>query len=147
MTQEEFFEDLKYPLGEFYKDAYNEGYNAANLKKEFDPLCMPNLCFSLADTIDSDDNRQMKFYHQRIERGFDETELWNLDATILKFILPRLKEFKETTCGYPNGFSNLKEWTECIQKMIDSIESIIKDEDPQYEGWELFKQYFFNLWN
>jgi hypothetical protein len=121
--------------------------NKINLNKEFDPICLKNMCFSLADKLDSEDPRQLDFYKQRIEKGFDDSELWNLDTTILKFILPRLKVFKEITPNFPNEFNDLKEWTNCIQKMIDSIESIINDDDPHYEGWELFKQYFFDLRN
>lgn len=147
MTHEEFFENLHWPLNEFYKDAYNEGYKKANMEKEFDPITMKNINFSLSDSIDSDDERQLTFYKQRIERGFDDTELWNLDSTILKFILPRLKAFKESTNGHPATFETLDDWKHCLQKMIDSIESIIEDDNPDYEGWYLFKEYFFNLWD
>lgn len=38
---------------------------------------------------------QNKWKLERKLRGFDTTELWNLDATIAEFILPRLIAFKE----------------------------------------------------
>lgn len=38
---------------------------------------------------------QKRWELERKSRGFDSTELWNLDATIAEFILPRLIAFKE----------------------------------------------------
>lgn len=147
MTQNEFLEDVKVSLKERCNTVYNEGYSKALSNTKFDPIGMKNLCFSLASSLDCDDKRQLKFYQQRTTRGFDDTELWNLDTTILKFIIPRLKEFKKKTVGYPTVFKSLDEWKQCIQKMIDSMESIIEDVDANYDGWELFKEYFFSLWD
>lgn len=112
-----------------------------------DTLGMENVCFSLAKECSTDDEeRQTLWKKQRMERGFDDTELWNLDNTILKFVLPRLKAFKDVAVGTPYNFDEEK-WEECIDKMIKSIESIIEDGDNvDYEGFELFKKYFFNLW-
>lgn len=128
--------------------SYNEGYVQANKDKEFDPLMHPNINFSLVSTLSEIGERKELYKKQRIERGFDDTELWNLDSTILKFVLPRLKAFKECTCGYPGNVKSEEEWQNILQKMIDSIEKIIIDEakDEDYEGFELFKKYFFNLW-
>lgn len=42
-----------------------------------------------------EDNRQKIWKKQYNERGFDNTQLWNLDYTIIQFITPRLKEFKK----------------------------------------------------
>ena len=36
----------------------------------------------------------IRFFFQRRIRGFDDSELWSLDQTILEFILPRLKRFR-----------------------------------------------------
>lgn len=128
--------------------SYNEGYVQANKDKEFDPWMQPNINFSLASTLPEVDERKELYKKQRIERGFDDTELWNLDSTILKFVLPRLKAFKECTCGYPGTVKSEEEWQNILQKMIDSIEKIINDnaDDEDYDGFELFKKYFFNLW-
>ena len=45
--------------------------------------------FSLVDKTFSKTLRE-KYKIQRKERGFDSTELWNLDTTLLRFLLPRL---------------------------------------------------------
>ena len=145
MSNEELFEELGYRLDEIRRESWQQGYTEANKEKEPDPFGRENINFSILDVKGED--RKKTYKEQRLERGFDDTELWNLDSTILKFVLPRLKRFKECTCGYPGNFSSQEEWLECIQKMIDSIEGILGDEyNADYEGFELFKKYFFNLW-
>lgn len=145
MENKEFFEDIEYSLNQVRSDAYKEGYVAGNKDKAFDPYGMENINFSL--DLSEKDNRKEKFKEQRLERGFDDTELWNLDTTILKFILPRLKAFKEVTVGYPGDFNNMEDWVKCIDKMIKSIEQILTDDNnADYEGFELFKKHFFGLW-
>jgi len=57
-------------------------------------LNIPNVCFSIADQLE-DSDKIKKFKEQREERGFDDTEVYNLDSTIARFILPRLKRYKE----------------------------------------------------
>ena len=116
-----------------------------------DTLGMENVCFSLAKECSTDDEeRQTLWKKQRLERGFDDTELWNLDETILKFILPRLKEFRKQTSCFPMEFNTLEEWLEVIDKMIGGIEDALKDtysvKTADSEGFELFKKYFFCLW-
>lgn len=38
----------------------------------------------------------------RIRNGWDSSDTWSLQFTISKFILPRLKRFKEVSDGVPN---------------------------------------------
>ena len=40
-----------------------------------------------------DKARRDKYRQQRKERGFDDTELWNLDVTFARLMLPRLRAF------------------------------------------------------
>ena len=144
MSNEELFEELGYRLDEIRQEEYLRGYTTANQEKESDLLGRENVNFSITDVSPE---RAKEYKKQRIERGFDDTELWNLDTTILKFVLPRLKRFKECTIGFPPDFKTLEEWQECLEKMIINIEKIINsEEDVDYEGFELFKKYFFHLW-
>lgn len=98
---------------------------------------------------------------QKLTRGYSDEELWNLDCTICKWVLPRLKSFKKQTKGYPHGFNNIEEWKEVIQKMIDAFEIYSTEDLPDYafssssieedskrvkEGFKLFSKYFRNLW-
>lgn len=112
-----------------------------------DPYGIPNVCFSL---IDDTDERWKEFTKQRIERGFDASELWSLDYNIARFIVPRLKAFKEETCGFPASLSE-KEWDEILDKMIKAFEDIINDKNDEKikeidEGLNLFNKYFLDLW-
>ena len=94
--------------------------------------------------------RRSRFLWQRITRGFDDSETWSLDDTIAKFILPRLKRFRELELkGVPGNISKLtweeeqklsekeaeahweqmeKDWNEILDKMILAFETIVKDD-------------------
>jgi len=64
--------------------------------------------FGLINQLDPNDNRIPIFINQIKERGFDSTELWNLDYTIALFILPRLKVFREAEAGHPGSLTQVK---------------------------------------
>jgi len=100
------------------------------------------------------------FVWQRRLRGWDDSDTWSLDWTVAKFILPRLKRFKELNDGHPNGFTE-KSWDETIDKMIFAMEAVAlgtwefhgdnADENRIYwdevqEGLDLFGKYFMGLW-
>ena len=114
-------------------------------------LGIPNICFSLTR---QDDHRETVFKKQRIERGFDDSETWSLFYTITKFILPRLKCFREVYAGYP-GSTTSEEWKSILDKMIRAFELVLRDnskwmdeaEEKEYqEGMKLFSEWFRGLW-
>lgn len=128
----------------------------SNSKKLQNPIDIknakiPNICFSLPCSR----KQHAEFKQQRIERGFDDSETWNLDLTIARFILPRLKRFIELTNGYPPDLTP-EIWNEYLNKMKIAFESIVEDAVEMYlpnydrskidEGLELFSRYFKNLW-
>jgi len=110
------------------------------------------------------DKRDWKFLWQRWTRGFDDSETWVLYMPITKFILPRLKRFKEilehTGCipgyimekfkdGYKlNQFDTIadkkirkrqedlaqKYWINLLQQMVDVFQDIY-DEEYNYDSW------------
>lgn len=99
--------------------------------------------------------RKIKFFFQRLIRGWDDSETWSLDITIANFVLPRLIRFKELKQGHPPNITN-DEWDEILDKIILSFEYhashskfIIKLQDyPEpKEGMILFGQYFIYLWD
>ena len=145
MGNKEFFDEIEFYVDKLRKDAYMEGYKKAQEEKRFDVLGMKNINFSLANN--PDDNRFEGWKEQRMERGFDDTELWNLDTTILKFILPRLREFGKQTIGTPPEYDgDIDRWNSDIELMCSDIEKYINDEETDGKGWELFKEKFFHLW-
>jgi len=98
--------------------------------------------------------RHFKWWWQRKWRGFDDRELWSLDFTVCKFLVPRLKVFRESNRGYPVSLSSSEEWNEIVDKITWSISKWvetccwIEEEDRERfdEGMELFHKYFFDLW-
>lgn len=93
---------------------------------------------------------------QREERGWDDTELWNLDHTIASFVCPRLKRFIELgPITYPANFQSYEEWIEVLKKMLYSFERTLdenyktfsEDYNKVQEGLELFGRYFQSIWD
>jgi hypothetical protein len=87
------------------------------------------------------------------ERGFDESETWNLDETIARFILPRLKYFRDTTMGHPGDYKTYELWQKDIDIMIRAFEIVVENDfdlkvNKEYEeGIELFSKKFTHLWS
>ena len=109
---------------------------------------------------DPNDERNEKYKQQRMERGFDDTECWNLDLTFVNFMIPRLKVFKEQTQGYPSNMT-FEEWHNILDEMIEGFELWNKHFDWEIEediniknennfkvnkAIDLFKTYFRDLW-
>jgi hypothetical protein len=96
--------------------------------------------------------REFRYYWQRLTRGWDDSELWNLDATISEFVIPRLKRFKEYQHGYPSYMTE-EEWDGILDQMILAFENNLEDfptreQDKQAEeGLALFAKYYVHLWD
>jgi hypothetical protein len=114
--------------------------------------------FSLSSEISQDDGRQELWKQQRETRGFDDTELWNLDTTIAKFIYPRLIAYKAMgQNSYPGKLESVEQWNKVLDKMIFSFHFLSGDEKFQSfeedewtnvdEGLALFAEHFGSLWN
>lgn len=109
--------------------------------------------YGFSKELPESDPRQAIFAEQRAERGFDDTETWALDSVIVKFVLPRLKRFKELHICHPPSIT-MEEWDQKIQKMIDAFEEYERrDDHPRDwdtkkidEGFKLFIEYFHDLW-
>jgi len=113
---------------------------------EQDPLDLkvPNISFSLVNKISGlTKEDKIKYKNQRITRGFDYTELWNLDGTIAKFILPRLIAFKDAIHHEPSMYKEL-------DKMILAFEELSKEDyvinGVISKGLKSFIKHFDNLW-
>lgn len=100
--------------------------------KGVDPLEIPNCSFSnVKDWMylgPQDVEKLAKYKKQRIERGFDDTELWSFDVTIAKFVLPRLIEFRKVANGYPADFKTFENWLATIDKMIYAFDHLVNEE-------------------
>lgn len=100
--------------------------------------------------------RSIKFWFQRLFRGWDDRETWNLSTSLSVLILPRLKRFKEITIGYPSEFSSMQEWHQNLDFMIEAFEFYASEDHflcedvnkikKAQEGIELFASYYSYLW-
>lgn len=146
--------DLKYDQVRTYDTArfyYSNDRRDTDVQPR-DPFGIPNVCFTI---IDKDDNRWDEYEKQRLERGFDDSETWNLDATISRFIYPRLLAFIEDTkrlqC-HP-GHIEFNEWLDILKKMADGFELLSQDSERTDDeekiietALDLFREHFHNLW-
>lgn len=105
--------------------------------------------FSNVRCLKRKDPRRELYRKQRKERGFDNSELWALDETIIRFTLPRLKVFRDYTKSYPvdDNIKNFEDWQLTIDKMIFGMERYILDasDEQAIEGMNLFFKYFTHL--
>lgn len=127
------------------------------MTKKVDPYGIKNVNFSL---INKDDERFEVYKKQRLERGFDDSELWSLDCTIAEFIAPRIKAFKEAAAQIGDHPFNVteQEWQTILEEMVEGFEIY-----PEHFHWAAeesennwkkvhkalshFHKYFFTLWN
>ena len=98
---------------------------------------------------------RLKMIYQKLTRGYSDNELWSLDVTTAKFLLPRLRRFKEMNMGYPSHLTE-KGWLDVQDAVIEAMETIVNEDifSPGREersaksrhGLELFIQYFNHYW-
>lgn len=103
--------------------------------------------FGCANTLPKTDDRLEKFRKQREERGFDETEMWNLDKTVAAFILPRIKYYAEHYISTPEDEADM-ELIIFAFTMLASEEFHYAAEDYKkiQKGLRLFMEYLPSLW-
>jgi len=94
--------------------------------------------------------REEYFAKQRQERGFDDSELWDLFYHHALWLLPRLKEFRRGNPCHPMHMTK-EEWDSILDEMIDGFEIIASDvigvpTRKIYRALNLFKKYYFGLW-
>jgi hypothetical protein len=110
-------------------------------------------------------SRCWRFFWQRRNRGFDDSELWSLDYTCAKLMAPRLRAFIDYgICGVPSKLAEpsieegTDEWREILEKIQKAFQAIVDCDSAMYmltdkehkeieEGLDLFREYFFHLWN
>lgn len=99
--------------------------------------------------------RSIRFYYQRLTRGWSDQETWSLDVSLAKLILPRLKRFREVSIVIPFNMTE-QQWNDLLDKMIYAFDimassdyfSAFTDENNErcQEGLNLFAQYYRFLW-
>lgn len=98
-----------------------------------DPLdcSIPNVCYSLIkdpDVVKAIKPKTKKLYkEQRLTRGFDDSEVWDLRTAASKFLLPRLRCLRESYTGHPAAITE-KKWKENLDEIIWMLEETISDD-------------------
>lgn len=81
---------------------------------------------------------------KRDETDIANSELRDLDISIARYVLPRLKEFRKQTDRVPDSCLTMKEWTDILDKMIYAIDRVAngtEEDTPEY------KTYVKAVWN
>lgn len=126
----------------------------SKLKTEF--IRADKCTYGYAHDLPEDDERHVRYKKQREKRGFDNTELWSLDHTIIKFIYPRLKEYRRIAPCCPGSFDTQEEWVDVLDKILAGFKIYLDDGGCVYwdkeaeqkfdESFKLFTEYFLCLW-
>jgi ABC-type glycerol-3-phosphate transport system substrate-binding protein len=104
--------------------------------------------------------RDIKYFFQRIIRGFDDSETWSLDITFAKWVVPRLKRFKIVNNAFPHDMTE-ESWDNLIDNMIDNFQYFVDFNNEKIEfsqeneiealekfneGMLLFCKHIRNIW-
>lgn len=76
---------------------------------------------------------RVKWFFQRRFRGFDDREIWNIDETFYKWLLPRLKVFQVKACAYPTRYKSMSSWQKELVNRIKQLELIIDYDYCEHE--------------
>lgn len=76
-------------------------------------------------------NRHRKKWLKQQGLYVNPKETWNLDITFAKYIIPRLKKFKNLNNGYPGReeMDTPEKWDEALDKMIQAFEYVVNEFD------------------
>jgi hypothetical protein len=105
-------------------------------------------------------HRGWKFLWQRICSGWDDSVTWDLSSFISKYVLSRLRRFKQLNIGYPPNLT-AERWDAKLDKMIEAFELHtthwewysnvpVEERDKRMrkieQGLKLFAKYYWHLW-
>ena len=63
----------------------------------------------------------VRWFFQKLFRGYSDIEIWNLDDTLARFVEPRLKKFMDETCGFPPDYATFEDWKADLEKMLAAV--------------------------
>ena len=114
---------------------------------------------------------QVRYAFQRMFKGYDVTETFEMFSNFIDRYRKILKDYKEHRWGYPGELTN-EEWEAIIDKMIHCLDMmdeqylekfLLEDMPEKYvvspmstyeimehyknEFFELFSEWFYNLWD
>lgn len=99
--------------------------------------------YGLALELENEENLK-RYQQQRIERGFDDTEVFSLDYAIIAFALPRIKrllEIERSKCKEIPNFIEGDYFKDLEQIVLD-----LETYDSDKTDLTLFFSHFKSLW-
>ena len=75
-------------------------------------------------------SRIIKFFFQRLTRGWDDRETWDFQESFLKWALPRLKRVKDISIAFPPEFTEVQ-WLNFQSHLIQRVESCLNKFENQ----------------
>lgn len=93
---------------------------------------------------------------KRTKVKVSKSDLWNLDITLSKIILPCLVKFRANLDGWPSILNQedekeaLKEWEGILDQMIEGFgmnADCVHDDTKVQNALDLFAKYYTHLWN
>lgn len=104
--------------------------------------------FGFAFDEEISEKRRNELQKELQENGFDSSELWNLDYTIAKFVLPRLKAYIKADPVKDMNYVGLEDTVYALQLIIDKSTLGLVDWDVERykNGMKVFAEEFHRLW-
>ena len=114
----------------------------------------------------TDTRFKIRMFLQRLFRGYADCEVWSFYDYLSKYAIPRLKKLQKIRHGYPaslqddnysedDHYSKIADqrWHDILSKIILAFELIANEDKDEAddarvkEGLDLFREYFFALWD
>lgn len=118
------------------------------------------------------DERWNRWMKELLKRGFDETELWSLKISTLRWFLPRLKAFRKADklsipMDWDGDEDGMTKWNKTLDEMIWLCEELLYEKEfekitlkkpfdhEEYKKYtikierckKIFGQFFMDLWD
>ena len=106
----------------------------------------------LAAELPLDDDRHPEYERQFNEQGFDDSVTWSLDYSLLVWLTPRLKRYRELafqTIHSPELEKAVDEMIECFEFALEDENYFSFNSEDQKKigrGFELYFKYHRGLW-
>ena len=98
--------------------------------------------------LKKEDKRYEKEAAQLKDKGICDSELWNLDSTIVRFIVPRLREFYLISIENIQDDEHHANISRCIECLSTYEAGSCTEEEMEIinEGLDLLREIFTGLW-
>ena len=85
--------------------------------------------------LTADDKRVDEYEEQYNTRGFDDSVIWSLDYSLVKWLLPRLKRFLEIS----ENLVNADDFHADVKLMIEGFELFLDEDYDDYDETQVAK--------